>query len=123
MFAAYDSLVTPQAESVPDTEALKTGGKLFAQSFKSGDLQHSDEDEIPMPNATSKMRVGCRVVASYKRSARIACAEHAMEDMRPFTLSTRKCKHVVDELEPEVYITFISFFKELYRNNFIYVNS
>ena len=80
----HESTITPPADSVPDTEALETGDNLFAQSFKPGDL--SDEDDIPpMPNATCKMRAGCRVVATYKSKAGIACAEHAMEDMHPFT--------------------------------------
>ena len=106
------------------TRRLLKLGQFFAQSFKSGDL--SDEDELIMPKATCKMRAGCRVVATYKSKVGIACAEHAMEDMRPFTPVTRKRIHILDQVDHEAYISkfpiLVFFFSFIILNHFLSVN-
>ena len=47
------------------------------------------------------MGAGCRVAARYKNSMSIACAQHAMQDMKPFK-PTRKREQVNEESDTEV---------------------
>ena len=93
-WTAQDRTVDHGGETAEqEMKSLGEGNKLFSDSFKSVDV--SDDDDIPLPaNASCKLSVGCRQVATYKNSIGIACAQHATSDMKPFNPANKKRKHI-----------------------------